>query len=190
MSRKPPPVHALLCRTTQPVYTRRSQSQAFSELWGRALVICGHHTNPQFTPFVNATPFRLAELHPRAHLVHVKEQAGSGNEAHDGNVTPRTRAANGPPGSRPRSARGSAHECSLLHEQHSAVSVLHVSPHANRSLGRASNSSTGPLHSLVPGNHFILSSRLSKQIFQDKLTDKLLSNSHFQEKILVVSPTA
>lgn len=121
-------MHALLCRTTQPVYTRRSQSQAFSELWGRALVICGHHTNPQFTPFVNATPFRLAELRPRAHLVHVKEQAGSGNEAHDGNVTPRTRAANGPPGSRPRSARGSAHECSLLREQHSAVSVLHVSP--------------------------------------------------------------
>lgn len=84
-------------------------------------------------------------------------------------------------GARPASARYSVNSTVLCPPR---------LPHANRSLGRASNSSTGPLHSLVPGNHFILSSRLSKQIFQDKLTDKLLSNSHFQEKILVVSPTA
>lgn len=113
MSRKPLPVHALLFKTTQPVYTRRSQFQAFLEVRGRALEICGHHTNPQFIPFVIVTPFWLAELHPCAHLVHVKEQAGSGNEAHDGNVTPRTGAGNGAPGSRPRGTQGPADERSV-----------------------------------------------------------------------------
>lgn len=122
MSGKLLPVHALLFKTTPPVYTHRSQSQVFSELLERALAICHHHTNPQFIPFVIVTPFRLAELHPRAHLVHVKEQAGSSNEAHDGNGTSRTQAANGPSGLRPPGAQGSADKHSLLCGQHGTVS--------------------------------------------------------------------
>lgn len=58
----------------------------------------------------------------------------------------------------------------LLHEEQSTVLSPPNFPHTNRSLGRASNSSTGPLHSLVPRSHCILS---VLQIVQTEFSGKV-----------------
>lgn len=133
--------------------------------------MCGHHMNPLSIPFVIITPSSFfPELHPHIHLVYLKEQGGpqqwSEGQQH---TTPHTEAANGP-----HSAHGSPNELSLLREHHGGIFRFPTNESKYQAEPLTVNQARAPLdcHSVwsLEGTLFNLSSRLSKQNFQKKVS--------------------